>query len=54
MIYRNDRHIDFKNEFENMKLQKKGNIKYYYCIVVSKGFFSSHKTIIIRNRRIYK
>ena len=42
----NDRHIDFKNEFENMKLQKKEILNVVAAIVVSKGFFSSHQTII--------
>ena len=42
----NDRHIDFKNEFENMKLQKKEILNIIAAVVVSKGFFSSHKTII--------
>ena len=42
----NDRHIDFKNEFENMKLQKKEILNVITAIVVSKGFFSSQEEII--------
>ena len=42
----NDRHIDFKNEFENMKLQKKEILNIIAALVVSKGFFSSQDSII--------
>ena len=42
----NDRHIDFKNEFENMKLQKKEILNIIAALVVSKGFFSSQDRII--------
>ena len=42
----NDRHIDFKNEFENMKLQKKEILNIIAALVVSKGFFSSQDRIL--------
>ncbi len=42
----NDRHIDFKNEFENMKFQKKEILNIIAALVVSKGFFSSQGSII--------
>ena len=42
----NDRHIDFKNEFENMKFQKKEILNIIAALVVSKGFFSSQDSII--------
>ena len=42
----NDRHIDFKNEFENMKLQKKEILNIVAALVVSKGFFSSQDSIL--------
>ena len=42
----NDRHIDFKNEFENMKLQKKEILNIIASLVVSRGFFSSQDSII--------
>ena len=42
----NNRHIDFKNEFENMKLQKKEILNIIAALVVSRGFFSSQDTII--------
>ena len=42
----NDRHIDFKNEFENMKLQKEGNTEYYGSTCCIERIFSSQDSII--------
>jgi len=41
-----NRHIDFKNEFENMKLQKKEMLNLLAAMVVTHGFFSSHSKIL--------
>jgi hypothetical protein len=42
----NNRHIDFKNEFENMKLQKKEILNIIASLVVSRGFFSSQDSVL--------
>ena len=43
---KNNRHINFKNEFENMKLQKKELLNLLAALVVNHGFFSSHSKIM--------
>ena len=42
----NDKHIDFKNEFENLKLQRKEILNIIAAMIVNKGFFSSHSHIL--------
>tara|TARA_B100000795_G_scaffold246626_1_gene212428 strand:- start:811 stop:1350 length:540 start_codon:yes stop_codon:yes gene_type:complete len=41
-----NRNIDFKNEFNNMKLQKKELLNLLASLVVNHGFFASHSKII--------
>lgn len=42
----NDRHIDFKNEFENMKFHRKELLNLLAAMVITHGFFSSHNHIM--------
>lgn len=41
-----NKYIDFKNEYENIKLHKKELLNLIGAIVVSKGFFKEHPRII--------